>query len=132
MFCAIALTLRAGLVPWQFSVHGLTPVASVVSPLSGWFRLNTDGLFGASFLGCPVSHQFKKEGSGVLVDLDALTAATIAARAPHRGVQWCLSLGVLCVQLGAMIGKELNRLGPSPESRTMERRLQEKYGLTPA
>ena len=37
---AASCVVPPGLDPWQFSVHGLTPVASVVSPLRGWFRLN--------------------------------------------------------------------------------------------
>src|SRR5437879_3864254 len=37
---AASCVVPPGLGPWQFSVHGLTPVASVVSPLRGWFRLN--------------------------------------------------------------------------------------------
>ena len=37
---AASCVVPPGLGPLQFSVHGLTPVASVVSPLRGWFRVN--------------------------------------------------------------------------------------------
>src|SRR6266581_3551171 len=53
---AASCVVPPGLGPWQYSVHGLTPGANVISPLRGWFRLNRNsstGCFSGTRSGVP-------------------------------------------------------------------------------
>ena len=68
-------------------------------------------------------HQASKQRSRILVYIDALAAAAVAACFAQCGIDGCHAAGVFRIQPGAMIDEETNHVVPAPECGAVQRSL---------
>ena len=72
-------------------------------------------------------HQFPEKSRRARMKFSSLSTAlattALAASCSRRGIQGCRASSIFGVQLGSVIGEELNDLVPSPACGAVERRL---------